>query len=208
MTKFFLLLLLYLIHPQKEPQLIDNSIGVAYLKDIKENNYDLELVFPISRVKNHYWNGKMKPGSDNIYSFHFKGEIKLFDKKGVLASILLDQLFHVNFWCENDGGIQFRPVTKIRLSKGAVLRGLSASRDDLQNLVCFVVVNGNSAYPFPTVDTIKPRLAGDLDGDGKMEAAILTILDDAENCDLNPPNHQMIFLNANGEKTPLRCCGP
>ncbi len=167
--------------------------------------------FPICIIHNfpyldHFRNFDDLPVS---YSLDFSGEVLIFDKNGDLLKLELKATFKVAFWCENDGGMQFRPTWKTSIEKPRFKRKIKAI-GELQNIACFALINPTTAkIDRPDYKVSKDIvLEGDYDNDGAIDCFLWTYLDDSENCSGQPVNHLAINLQRGKRSIPLRCCGP
>jgi hypothetical protein len=127
------------------------------------------------------------------------GELVVFDALGTLARVPVPALER-KMWCENDGGEQFRlegvvpeiPVAPRQLETLA----------DADGIVAFVWLGPSGAVLPPADPEQSVRWLGDLEGDGKPEAAVVGWPDEAMCEDGN-----LALRTARGT-APLRCCGP
>ncbi len=139
------------------------------------------------------------------------GLFNFFDGEGIITEIQQELMFKLDFWCENDGGIQIRPTGFIKVRKDQLIRTFPKTITETQSIVCFVGANIDKDFQSlaPVSQwTDKIVMEADLNNDGNVDARLWTIPDDAENCDQNSPNNLMIYLDANGRNNPMRCCGP
>lgn len=185
-----------------------NSIGICYLQKETIDEYYLTISLPIQTLINRDYKivDEFKSVIDTLT---YSGEINFFDNKGELYRISNEEKFLVTFWCENDGGIQFRPTLNIVVKKNRFKRPLKGI-NDIQNICCFIILNKNEIGL--DITDLKSsgdiKLTGDLNQDGKFECTIWTRLDDAFNCDGEPDNNLMIYLKVGEKNYRLRCCGP
>ncbi|MCR9248870.1 MAG: hypothetical protein NXI20_00545 [bacterium] len=210
--KFLLTLLLFgFLSIQHEPTLKPNSIGVAYLEESNEDFYQLKVVFPSPRLQNTPEDLYNSLRNGNTSEFNFNGTLQFFDDEGMITELQQELMFRLDLWCENDGGIQIRPTGFIKIRKDQLIRTFPKAISEAQSIVCFVGANIDD--DFQSVAPIsqwtdKIIIESDLNNDGNVDARLWTMPDDAENCDQNPPNNLMIYLDANGRNNPMRCCGP
>jgi hypothetical protein len=181
-----------------------NSIGICYLQLDTANYYFLKISLPFQTLIDQ--NLKPEKLADSIT---YSGQITLFDKTGEIISIENKDKFLSEFWCENDGGIQYRPTLKTKIKKANFKLPLVAI-NELQNICCFVVLNRTEQKTeitdSKTATNIK--LTGDYDSDGNIDCLIWTDLDEAENCDGEPKNNLRIMLQVGRLNYRIRCCGP
>jgi len=181
-----------------------NSIGICYLQQDTIDYYSLKISLPFQTLTNQ----SLAPEKLND-SITFTGQITLFDKNGQIISIENNDKFFLELWCENDGGIQYRPTLKTKIEKADFKLPLVAIKE-IQNICCFVVLNRNEQRTeitnTKTVTNIK--LTGDFDSDGNIDCLIWTNHDEAENCDGEPKNNQRIMLQVGKLIYRIRCCGP
>lgn len=189
-------------------QFKQNSIGICYLQKETIDEYYLSITLPIQTLINRDY----QMGDEFIRvidTLTYSGEINFFDNNGELYRINKKEKFLITFWCENDGGIQFRPTLNIVVKKNSFKRPLNGI-NDIQNICCFVILNrnkiGRDITDLKSSGDIK--LTGDLDQDGKFECIIWTRPDDAFNCDGKPDNNLAIYLKVGEINYRLRCCGP
>ena len=204
----FILLLIVLIFCSAYGQFTPNSIGVCYLEKDSGEYYSLSIALPFETLKNQ------KPQQflefkKVLDSIEYNGKITLFDKTGKIISIESKDKFLLEFWCENDGGIQYRPTLTTKIKKADLKLPLVAN-SELQNICCFVVLNQTEQKTeitdSKTATNIK--LTGDYDSDGKIDCLVWTDLDEAENCDGEPQNNLRIMLRVGKQSYRIRCCGP
>tara|TARA_Y100001972_G_C7644287_1_gene323686 strand:+ start:280 stop:912 length:633 start_codon:yes stop_codon:yes gene_type:complete len=210
MTALLILLLSFLAGTT--PNIKDNSIGLVYLKAlVSDSSADIEIVLPEPSA-NELPNGYKEKYFDSgeIIEIPFDGELQLFDSKGELITLHGKQTFKMQFWCENDGGIQFRPTLELKISLDDFNR-LFDVEPELQKLIGFVITNPElSKLSRPASEHLSKdvRLTGDINGDGTPEAVVFVFYDDAENCDGEPQNNLVINLATSERSFWMRCCGP
>lgn len=185
-----------------------NSIGICYLQKETIDEYYLSITLPIQTLINRDY----KIGEEFkrvVDTLTYNGEICFFDNKGEVLRVSNKEKFLVTFWCENDGGTQFRPTLNYVVKKSRFKRPL-VGINEIQNICCFVVLNRNEIGFGITNLTSSgdTKLTGDLDQDGKFECIIWTQPDEANNCDGRPDNNLAIYLKVGERNYSLRCCGP
>ena len=185
-----------------------NSIGICYLQQDTADYYSLTIALPYKTLENH----NLQPIQELIVvidSFSYSGQIILFDKAGEIASIENKDKFLLEFWCENDGGIQYRPTLNTKIKKAHFAQPLKPI-SEIQNICCFVILNRNEQKTeFTDLKTkVDIKLIGDYDRDGKIDCLIWTVLDEAMNCADKPDNNLDIMLRVGKQDYYLRCCGP
>lgn len=189
----------------------ENSIGIVYLTGETETEYEVEVVFPFNCMTGYSVESPLLEIKEVMAEFETDFPITLFDSNGELIKIEQTNSFEIVFWCENDGGIQFRPRLKLKLEKENFNRKIEANYE-IQDIACFALVNRNKNITYGQVSSRSLnediRLKGDLNNDGKFEALIWVVPDDAQNCSGSPENNLVIFLSYNGQDYWMRCCGP
>lgn len=189
-------------------QFKQNSIGICYLQKETSNAYFLIISLPYKTLE------KESPqlGTEFnkvIDTLTYRGQIILFDSVGVIGRIDNKEKFLIEFWCDNDGGTQYRPTLKLTIKKNNLksqLKGIN----EMQNICCFVLLNKNEnkiEEPDFKIST-DIKLKGDYNQDGKSDCFLWTYIDDAQNCDGEPKNNLGIMLQVGKEYYSLRCCGP
>jgi hypothetical protein len=201
---FILFLILFstgIIHSQ---DFKENSIGVASVKLDLETEYEIEIVFPFKTIKNYKIKRPILEWKDVMAKFVNETPITLFDDKGELTTINFKDSIKIEFWCENDGGIQFRPTFTTRIKKDDLRREL-ITNIDANYISCFVITNKNNA----TIQTLtqkvsdeKIKLKGDIDADGKPETIIWAEIDNSGICECS------YLLSFGKFSYYLNCCGP
>jgi hypothetical protein len=185
------------------------SVGVVYA----ESEQVARVVFPASTCKGLIeWSYGKK--IEETTPIDVEGDLVFFDSKGAFGRIKPEGKAAARFWCENDGGTQFRPELPVKLSAGALSHKLSPI-ERLQKIAAFVVVAPKDPKKKLKLESVSWRatsdervLDGDFDGDKKPEAVIYVGPDDAKNCDGKPQNNLWISLLAGTHDDDLRCCGP
>jgi hypothetical protein len=204
----FLLFLTIFIFSVAFGQFNPNSIGVCYLQQDTSDFYSLTISLPYKTLQHQ----KVKLDTDFkevIDTITYIGQITLFDNAGEILRINNKEKFLVQFWCENDGGIQYRPTLKTKVKKTDFKRPLKAI-NKIQNICCFALVNRSGQnFELANLTTDKTvEMKGDCNGDGKIDCFIWTVLDEAMNCDEKPDNNLEIMLRVGKIDYRLRCCGP
>jgi len=212
MKQFLIFLVLFLFNLNAFSQSFkENSIGIVYLNGETDSEYEIEIVFPFHTLTGYSIEKPLMKVKEIMSKFDTELPIFLFDKNGILSEINGKKSFEIVFWCENDGGIQFRPRLILKVQKDKFNRNLMKDRE-LQDIACFALINHNElkTYGQVSAESLKKdvRMTGDLNSDGILEALIWVVPDDAQNCDSFPANNLMIFLNFNGRNYRMRCCGP
>lgn len=192
-----------------KPSLSPDSIGVVYLTGESDKAVDLRIVFPALQVLNYPENF---PGSGDYKATTLvsaAGQLILFDNKGPLATLKTIPEFRLTFWCENDGGMQFRPEAKMTIPRSLLKRSLKPNVD-IQGIAGFASLNSpqRKASNKSVTTTSEVRMKGDLDGNNFTDALIWVSQDEAGNCDGKPENNLTVDLKTEKFDRPLRCCGP
>jgi hypothetical protein len=204
MTKTFIALVLTTIcsYGQFRP----NSIGVVYLTGESSDTYHVTILFPIQNLEKSDYNltGDFKKV---IAKFDHDGEITLFDKTGDLLTIKQKAEFQIRFWCENDGGIQYRPTFDISIKKEKFKRKIKGM-EEIQNIACFAIVNRtlDKVEKTDSNESSDIKLSGDYNNDGRIDCHLLTYT--GEDCDGEPKNDFELILKIGTRQFNLRCCGP
>jgi hypothetical protein len=186
---------------------VENSIGLIYIVSENEKEYDLKIVFPMKFIENFDYDNSVYSETP-LTEFEYNGKIKLFDEYGVFDTLTINEKILIKFWCENDGGIQYRPELNLKIKKENFPKRLD-KYNEIQNISCFAIVNQTKEKRINQLTEIEKndiRLKGKSDNNNWV--AIWVVPDDAMNCDGNPPNNLMIYLYANGQNHRIRCCGP
>ena len=188
-------------------QFKQNSIGVCYLQKDTTDYYFLTITLPVQTLENT----NFQYGSDSILkvidTFTYNGEFIFFDGEGVIFSGLENkEKFLIEFWCDNDGGTQYRPTLRTKIKKSYCNRQLKSIKLT-KDICCFVLLNLNEKdiEELPSVRSDEIALSGDYNQNGKPECHILTHRDDGENCD---GDNRIVELQVGQVYYNLRCCQP
>jgi hypothetical protein len=184
-----------------------NSIGVAYVSSETETSYVLKITLPLQTLSDSLV-AAVKAGHA-LDPLRYLGLLELFDDKGKLLSVRQNVKYAIQFWCDNDGGAQYRPTVDLSLNKKYLKRKL-LKNDEIQGIACFVMLNRTKSKLDQLDHSVSTdvKLSGDYDGDGEPECILWTQHDEAENCDGMPLNHLQINLQVGKRSFGLRCCGP
>jgi len=178
-----------------------DEYGVVYVLKRTKGRLKLRLVFPASTVMNFDpLNAKSGESVDVL------DELIVFDSKGALGTITSVKRMKTVLWCENDGGMQFRPEIIVDIPASKLRRRLKPNQQ-LQRIAAFVRV-GLQVAERGLAASNKAAMHGDLDADGRPEVQLWTAPDDAQNCSGKPQNDLTISLVTRTGDAPLRCCGP
>ena len=182
-----------------------NSVGLAYVagyEGIEGSHILIDLAFPKANLNN-------SSTELNDQSFAQTANLKIYNVSR--SYLLLDTTatfnFKVEFWCENDGGIQYRPIAHLTVDTNELLGDYLVDYD-LQDLLGFAVIDLNEEIKPVEFDEYEPRITLNTSPDSYPNAIIWTVPDDAENCDGEPDNNLMIFLKTANGNFRMRCCGP
>lgn len=188
-------------------QFLPNSIGVVYLINETATSYQLTIVLPLQWLEKAA--GDRRGGDLADSKIDFRGDIIFFDKQGELLTLHQPSVFHVQLWCDNDGGEQYRPTLETLVKKEKLKRKIKGI-PEIQNIVCFVVLSRNALKVDKPDRSVSSdiKLEGDYNGDGQIDCFLWTYYDEAENCDGLPVNHLGINLQVEKKYFELRCCGP
>jgi hypothetical protein len=185
-----------------------NSIGVCYLQQDSSDYYNLTISLPYQTLQNQniILDSEFKVVIDTAT---YIGQIIIFDSIGEIARFTNDENFLIQFWCENDGGIQYRPTLQTKIKKTEFKRPLKA-KSKIQNICSFVIVNqiGHKLESLNPLTNANFEICGDYNGDGDIDCFIWTAPDNAQNCDGKPDNNLTIKLRVGKQDFELRCCGP
>lgn len=209
MNRLILLtIFLFSIYTVAFGQFKPNSIGICYLEKEMADNYLLTISLPSQALEKSesQLETKFKKVIDTLT---YTGQIILFDNDGEIYRIANNEKFLVEFWCDNDGGTQYRPTLRTIVKKNILKRPLKG-KNEIQNICCFVLLNKNEKKieePDFKIST-EIKLKGDYDQDSKTDCFIWTYNDEAKNCDGMPRNNLGIMLQVGKEYYRLRCCGP
>ncbi|WP_421877356.1 hypothetical protein [Marinoscillum sp.] len=204
MSKFLLLLFLP-IYCFGQTSLGPNSIGLAYVagyEGTEGSHILIDLAFPSANLRNN-------SAELNRKSFEQTANIKIYNVSR--SYLLLDTTatfnFKVEFWCENDGGTQYRPTAHLKVDTYELL-GDYLIEYDLQDLLGFAVIDLDEEIKPVEFEGYEPRITLNTSPNSNPNAIIWTVPDDAENCDGEPNNNLMIFLKTANGNFRMRCCGP
>ena len=183
-----------------------NAIGVVYLTEESTDIYHLTIVFPLQSLEKSEYTlaGDFQKVIDK---FQYTGEITFFDNAGELMSIKQPAEFRVEFWCENDGGIQYRPTFQTSLKKARFKRKIKGIAE-IQNLACFAITNktADKVVQAENPDPNGVKLKGDYNNDGQVDCLLLAY--ESEECEGEPKNRLGIILQLGADQFSLRCCAP
>jgi hypothetical protein len=183
----------------------ENSIGVAFFVSETESEYGLEIVFPFQCLTDFKIENRVDELIETSTKFKFNSQLTLFDESGEIGSIEIKDSIEIRFWCENDGGIQFRPTLNLKVKKHNLKRVLR-NNFEIENVACFSIVNRNLNTVIKQVSNTylsnEIQLKGDIDDDGKIEVLIWSELDESGICD---HSFHLVF---NEKDYYLNCCGP
>lgn len=91
----------------------ENSIGLAYVngyEGVEKSYMAIDIVFPLNYLHNI---SEAYPKND----FQITTDLKIYNVSN--SFLLVDTTgtfnFKMTFWCENDGGIQYRPTTTLKI---------------------------------------------------------------------------------------------
>jgi len=165
----------------------------------------LKIVFPFEFLLGVEIKIPVMDIESNIKSYELTDSIDLFDQYGLIGKIEVDS-FKMEFWCENDGGIQLRPTIKTTILKSNLLRPFLKA--DNYNIISFASINQDNN--FKTLDLTNNDLhikrTGDYNFDGKSETVLWMVFDEAQNCDNGMDS--LIILKTNDGNYRMSCCGP
>lgn len=186
----------------------ENSVGIAFLTDQNETEYELKIVFPFESLTGYSIENPILELKNPIHKFNSDCILTLFDNFGVLTRLEGNNEFNIEFWCENDGGIQFRPVLNKLIKKNLLDRKVTLleNQEELDRIFSFILINENSKNPIQSLNSEylnkKILMNGDLNNDGKVDVLIYKEIDETGIC--NWSYHLLQFDN----DFYLNCCGP
>jgi len=209
-SKLIFLILIVLSKLSFSQKLIDNSIGVVYVLSENNKTYELKIVVPRPFLKEFQLNKPTYEFKLVAGEFAFPDKILLFDESGVFDTLKTQEKWEIKLWCENDGGIQYRPENHLIIEKNSIRRKLIIN-SELQNICCFALVNPNeeikkSKSTLSKISDKEIRLKGKYGLNNWV--ALFVVPDEAYNCDGEPDNNLAIRLYTDGSDFGLRCCGP
>jgi len=203
--KYLLLLILLPFTSFGQVSLESNSIGLAYIAGYEgnSNGYTLiDIAIPRDYLTNDNsnFNGKNFQQNVNIKIFNVSRSYLLLDTTATFD-------FKLEFWCDNDGGTQYRPTAHLKVDNSQIL-GDYIVNYELQDLLGFAVIDLSEQMKPATKGQIEPKVALKINGSDITSAYVWTDLDDAENCDGKPENNLIVFLKTFKGNFFMRCCGP
>lgn len=204
MNKLFFLFL-FPFYCFGQTSLEQNSIGLASVSGYEEKGVSYILIdaaFPRTYLINdsQELNNQTFEQFTNIKIYNIAGSYLLLDTTGTFK-------FKMQFWCDNDGGTQYRPTTQLKIDTYDLLGDYLVDYE-LQNLLGFAVADLNKEIKSVKMEGEKPLVTLNTDTEDFPNAFIWTTPDDAENCDGKPRNNIMIFLKTAKGNYSMRCCGP
>jgi hypothetical protein len=184
------------------------AIGVVRVDASDPNTYSVTILFPMEEVDGFTREDLSGRWTHDLeIPLESPGILTLFDEAGRLGTVAVGQL-HIVFWCENDGGVHFRPEWAGKIRRTSLARALGPV-SALQGIAAFALVAGgpkaHNAHRLERGGEV--ALTGALDHGGKIEAQIVTAPEEA-GCDGDPPNGLAITLRTAHGTSGLRCCGP
>ena len=137
--KKLIIILLTISNIAYSQNFVENSIGLIYIVSENEKEYDLKIVFPMTFIENFDYDNSVYSETP-LTEFEYNGKIKLFDEYGVFDTLTIKENYLIKFWCENDGGIQYRPELNLKIKKENLTKKLTRY-NEIQNIGCFAIVN-------------------------------------------------------------------
>ncbi len=193
------------------PSVRPGSVGVLYVHSQTADSTDIEIALPADSVVQYPTSLRETVDYKAASPVEYQGSITIFDQEGVIARLALSDPMVLKFWCENDGGMQFRPTLQATIENSVLARPLRP-QTEIQEIAAFVAIDGpSSTIPPITRDTsdLAIRLKGTRNSNGNPDALIHVSQDDAGNCAGKPDNNLTINLEtAHGQPRAMRCCGP
>ena len=123
-SKLIFLILIVLSKLSFSQKLIDNSIGVVYVMSENNKTYELKIVVPLPFLKEFQLNKSTYEFKLVAGEFDFPDKILLFDESGVFDTLKTQEKWKIRLWCENDGGIQYRPENHVIIEKNSIRKKL------------------------------------------------------------------------------------
>ncbi len=193
-------------HAQDVATLEAGAVGVFWLKN---GGDQIEVAFPAVQV---HWpdHAETMSGEDRAkIRIVVAGAISLYDSEGRLTQVTAPKKFTSKFWCDNDGGEQYRPSFTLTLPVDPARRALKPIRA-LQGLAGIAVVGEVGRIPKldATSDPKQRRLTVTFEKESQRSVQISARPDPANNCDGLPKNNLSYELEVGAASYPLRCCGP
>lgn len=193
---------------QKAISLRSGAIGAVRVTAADASSYSVEVLFPLEEL-----NGFSREDLYGKWSYDLKvpvkspGTVTLFDEKGQVGTIAVGE-FTIVFWCENDGGVHFRPTWVGKIQRERLSRALKPARA-VDGIAAFakVVGHANPVGAARLEHQMKIALEGALDHHGKIVAQVLTTPSDA-GCGDDLTESLAIMLRTGRGDSELRCCGP
>lgn len=203
--KHLLLFILLPISCFGQARLEQNSIGLAYIAGYEgtSNGYTfIDIAIPRDYLTNdtNSLNGKTFTQNANIKIYNVSRSYLLLDTTANFE-------FKIEFWCENDGGTQYRPTAHLKVNNQHILGDYIVDYE-LQDLLGFAVIDFTGQIRSVTKGEIEPKTALNIESQDESFAFVWTDLDDAENCDGKPENNLIVFLKTAKGNFFMRCCGP
>ena len=203
--KHLLLFILIPISCFGQVRLEQNSIGLAYIAGYEETNNGstfIDIAIPRDYLTNdiNSLNGKTFTQNANIKIYNVSRSYLLLDTTANFE-------FKVEFWCENDGGTQYRPTAHIKVNNRQILGDYMVDYE-LQDLLGFAVIDFTRQIRTVTKGALEAKIVLNIARQDEPSAYVWTDLDDAENCDGKPDNNLVVFLKTAKGNFSMRCCGP
>ncbi len=198
----------------KQAPFPENSIGVAYLDSIEGSRYLLTVFLPNTllpdsivfgnRTASYYEDIPLDLPPQTIVLFDDEGELITLNNVGGCVS---------KFWCENDGGLQYRLAYSIAVEHKDFIRTPKLkNKKMLGDIACFAIANYKPLLlePLPPEKTLENGvviLKGKIlsaSKRGTIFAQISVLEDDADSA------YYCVHLEAfnTEESFELACCGP
>ncbi|MBK6265096.1 hypothetical protein JKA74_08605 [Marivirga sp. S37H4] len=189
----YLVLLILLSHACfGQVNLEPNSIGLAYIAGYEETGDGYNALIDISIPQDYLINDNRTLHGK---TFQQNVNIKIFDvsRSYLLLDTTANFEFKMEFWCENDGGTQYRPSAHLKVDNRQIL-GDYIVNYELQDLLGFAVIDLSEQIKPATKGQIEPKIALSINSKDEPSAYVWTDYDDAENCDGKPENNLIVFL--------------
>jgi hypothetical protein len=174
------------------------DVGALLLEAESGDSVTFRLVMPNVRG--------IEPSSydyDHVEPVALSGTVVLFDHDGPLARLESPPEFQLRFWCENDGGVQFRAEARVTVPRSQLDHAPQVAWTP-ERFAGFVRIYGDK--PLEKTTDWRPAAAamfsGDGDGDGTADTfALLSNSQDGE------PPYPLDLLTPLGPR-PLNCGEP
>ena len=189
----------------REVEFVDNSIGVAQIDEANEDSIKLDIIIPVGYLKNFEVEKPILDIESLEDKVIYEGTLSFFDEIGPLGEYAGIFDFEIKFWCENDGGIQFRPNVVTSIPRSIFDREV-VGNPNIENIACCVILNRDPEYTYRPIDINSvygtPIQKFDLDSNGQPDVLIAIVEDESGICT------KSVRLLVGSKRFYLNCCGP